>query len=191
MILLIAVIAGIGFGLGNARIKKQAFQGPNLRLVWLAVIAFLPQFLAFYLPATRARMPDTLVAICLVASQILLLVFAYCNRTLAGMWILISGLVLNLAVISTNGGFMPISPQTAAYLVPESVVQTIPLGSRFGFGKDVLLLAETTRLEWFADRYLMPGWFPRQVAFSIGDTLIAIGAFWLLARQPTRTKKDA
>lgn len=189
MILLIAILAGIIAGLLNAYSKNQAFQTPDLQGLWLAFLAFTPQFFAFYLPGTRERMPDSLAAICLVTSQILLLAFAYLNRKLTGMWMLTGGLVLNFAVISLNGGFMPISPATASHLVPATVVQSIPLGSRFGTGKDILLLPETTRLEWLADRLLLPNWFMSQVAFSIGDILLAAGVFRMLAHQPSPLTK--
>ena len=32
------------------------------RFTWLAFVAFVPQLLAFYLPATRARIPDAWAA---------------------------------------------------------------------------------------------------------------------------------
>ncbi len=186
MVLLLSVLIGIAIGSINAYIKKQSFQAPDLKFTWLAVLAFVPQFFAFYLPVTREWMLDHLVAICLVASQVFLLAFAYLNRKLIGMWVLIGGLALNLAVISINGGFMPISPETASHLAPATLVESMPLESRFGKSKDILLLPEDTRLEWLADRLLAPAWFPLPVAYSVGDILIAIGAFWILAHQPLK-----
>jgi len=186
VILLLSVLAGITIGLLNAYIKKQSFQAPDLKFTWLAVLAFAPQFFAFYLPVTREWMPDYLVAIGLVTSQILLLAFAYLNRKSVGMWVLIGGLALNLVVISLNGGFMPISPETASHLAPAALVESMPLESRFGKSKDILLLPENTRLEWLADRLIAPKWFPLQVAYSIGDILVATGAFWMLAHQPLK-----
>ena len=183
MILLSALLAGWLSGLACARWQKRPYQIPTIKYLWLAFVAFLPQLLAFYLPATRTWIPDILAAASLLISLVLLLVFAWTNRNLAGMWLLMAGLVLNLAVILANGGFMPISPATAARLIPADAVEAMHVGSRFGFGKDVLLLPEDTRLAWLSDRFLLPAWFFYHVAFSLGDIFIASGIFWLLLRQ--------
>lgn len=182
MILLLAVAAGLLVGLGRAWRRGSSYRPPELRYPWLAFAAFLPQFLAFYLPSTREWFPDWLAAACLLTSQALFLGFAWLNRRLPGMWLLLAGLALNLAVIAANGGFMPIGPQTAARLVPAETLAGSSSGSRFGI-KDILLLPHETRLAWLADRFLPPAWFPYRVAFSPGDVLIALGAFWLLAAQ--------
>lgn len=181
MILLLALGAGLLAGLAHARWRKRAYGFPALRAVWLAIVGFLPQYIAFYLPPTRAWMPDPLAAASLILSQSLLLVFVWLNRRQAGFWLIGLGLAFNLAVIAANGGFMPISPQTAAHLLPAAVVQTLQAGGRFGI-KDILLLPENTRLEWLADRFTLPDWLSYAVAFSLGDVLIAVGVFWLLAR---------
>jgi len=183
VILLLALLAGWLSGLAYARWQKRPYQIPTINYLWLAFVAFIPQLLAFYLPATRSRIPDGLAAANLVTSQTLLLGFAWMNRRLAGMWLLILGLALNLAVIIANGGFMPISPETAGHLIPAAAVQSMNVGSRFGFGKDVLLLPGDTRLAWLSDRFLLPDWFFYQVTFSLGDIFIASGIFWLLLRQ--------
>jgi hypothetical protein len=157
--------------------------------VWLVIVGFLPQFISFYLPATRTRIPDFWVSVGLLSSQILLLVFCWLNGRLSGVWLLALGLALNLLVIALNGGFMPISPQTASGLASQEVVQSIPLGSRIGFSKDILLLPSNTRLAWLSDDFLLPKGLPYQAAFSLGDVVIAVGAFWLTASQgkPLRT----
>jgi hypothetical protein len=182
MILLVAILAGLVAGLSLARLRKRPWVVPPLRKTWLVVIAFVPQVFSAYLPMTRFRVPHILAAAGLIVSLILLLVFCWFNRQLSGVWMLALGLFLNLSAIASNGGFMPISPQSASRLVPPETLATIGNGARFG-SKDILLLPEQTRLVWFSDCLLFPKGFPYQVAFSLGDLLIAAGAFWLLATQ--------
>lgn len=181
MVLLLALAAGFLVGLAWARWRGYPYQIPSLQHLWLAFVAFLPQFIVVYLPVTRRHFPDWLVAGCLLASQILLLGFAWLNRRLPGMPILICGVALNLAVMAANGGFMPVSPQTASHLVSKDSLLDIQPGSRIGT-KDILLYPQDTHFEWLSDRFLPPIWSPYQVAFSLGDVLIALGAFWLLAK---------
>lgn len=182
MLLTLAVFAGLAAGIGWAHWRSRPYQPPELKYLWLVVLAFLPQFVAFYLPNTRQQIPDQWAAVFLTSSQFLLLGFAWLNRKAPGMMILLIGTALNFTVMAANGGFMPISPQTASRLIPAEVLQDIPLGDRFGT-KDILLASEATRFEWLSDRFLPPTWVSYQVAFSLGDVFLAIGVFWLFAAQ--------
>ncbi|RJP50883.1 MAG: hypothetical protein C4583_09930 [Anaerolineaceae bacterium] len=182
MILTLAVAAGLAAGIGRARWRGHPYQPPELKHPWLVLVAFLPQFIAFYLPDTRHQIPDEWAKVFLASSQLLLLGFAWLNRKLPGMTILLVGTALNFTVMAANGGFMPISPQTASRLVPVEVLRDISPGERFGT-KDILLPPEETRFEWLSDRFLPPAWFAYQVAFSLGDVFLAFGVFRLLAAQ--------
>ena len=180
MILLIALAAGLAAGVALARWRGHSYQPPELRVSWLAFLAFLPQFILLYLPYFRIRVSDQVSAVCLLASLLIFLGFAWVNRGLPGMSILLIGLALNLTVMAANGGFMPISPQTAGQLVPDGALLDFQSGDRFGV-KDIYLPPLETRFEWLADRFLTPAWFSYRAAFSLGDVFIAIGAFGLLA----------
>jgi hypothetical protein len=176
MVLLPAVAAGLLVGWGWAGRRQIKYEAPLLRHLWLVPVAFLPQ--AF----------GQTTALLLTLSQFLLIGFAVLNLHSQGMRILLIGAALNFLVMTTNGGFMPISPQTAERLVPQETLVELPTGSRFG-AKDILLHPQQTRFEWLADRFLPPVGFPYQVAFSLGDVFIAAGAFWLLAKPNHELKR--
>lgn len=180
MILLPALLAGWLVGWGIARWRRQPWRMPAIRFAWLVILAFIPQFLAVYLPASRLSLPDEWAAASIIGSQVLLLVFCWLNRRVPGIVLLAAGLAANLLVITANGGFMPITPETAARLVPEEIMRSLEIGSRFGW-KDILLLPDATHLLFLSDHLLLPEWFSYQVAFSPGDVLVASGAFWLMA----------
>ena len=176
-----AIFAGLLTGWAGTLWLHSVWRLPDFRYTWVVALFFVPQFLAFYLPVTRTQMSTPVVAACLIISQLGLLSFCLYNWQLSGMPILALGLILNLLVIIANGGLMPLSTTSAAYLLPEQVLSTLKIGARFGNSKDVLLTAEAIRLPWLADRYLSPNWIPYRFVFSFGDMVIAIGSFLMLA----------
>jgi hypothetical protein len=186
VILWLGLVIGLVTGLGLSRWRGHPYRPPTLNHIWLVIVGFLPQFLIIYLGNTRVTFPDWLAALSIVTSQLILLIFAWLNRHLAGMSILIFGLILNMAVMVANGGFMPINPHTAERIIGSERIASYDLGSRIGY-KDILITKNETRLEWLADRFLPPAGLPYQVAFSLGDVFIAFGAFWILAYQKTTT----
>jgi hypothetical protein len=148
--------------------------------LWFLILASLLQAVAFQFPATRSRIPESWAPVLLIGTQVCLLTFAWINRKQPGFWAMGIGLVLNLAVISLNSGWMPISPETLHQLVPNAPANTFQAGHRFGTSKDWVLELSATRLGWLSDRLVTPAWFPIHAAYSYGDILIGIGAFLLL-----------
>jgi hypothetical protein len=180
MILLIAVVFGLIAGLIRARVGKHAYMSFSLKGFWLVFLAYLPQFFAFNLSATRAIMPDSWIPPILISSQLLLLIFVWVNRVQSGFLLLGLGLLFNFLVISLNGGMMPISPEIANQLIEPGSIVNLQIGHRVGTGKDILLQSEDTKLSVLSDRFTLPNWIPYRLAYSFGDILISIGAFWLL-----------
>jgi len=178
LLLLVAVGAGLLAGLVRARAAGRHLEPPHLRLAWLVPVAFLPQWLAFHWAVTRGWVGDGLAAAALVGSQALLLLFVGLNWSQPGFWILGLGLALNLLVIVLNGGLMPVSPETLAQLLRDGAPRTWQVGDRLGWS--TVLPVDATRLWWLSDQILLPDWFPYRKAFSVGDILVAAGAFWLL-----------
>ncbi len=189
MILLLAVVSGLAAGAARAWRGGRGLSSPRLRLVWLAPLAFAPQWAAFFLPITRQLISADLAAAALTSSQAILLLFAWCNRKQTGFAVMGIGLVLNLLVITLNGGLMPISPETVMQLAPDASLDAWHVGERLGTTKDIVLPVASMRLWWLSDRFTLsvPPPFRWRVAFSLGDVLIAIGAFsspWALGGEP-------
>ena len=180
MILLDAVVFGFVAGGARAGIRRRPYRLDLPGRLDLLFAAALLQSAVFYFPPTRTILPDWLVSCLLVSTQIVLLVFVWLNRAQPGFWLLGAGLGLNLLVIVANGGWMPVSPQVISALFSDVSGAALELGERVGWSKDILLLPTQTRLWWLSDCMLLPSWFPQQAAFSLGDVLIAIGAFWAL-----------
>ena len=110
-ILLAAVAAGLAAGLLRAGIAGRPFSPPHLSGSWLALAGFLLQVAALYIRLPLEPLGERISAAALAGSLLLLLAFAWRNRQDAAFYWLGGGLLLNLAVMALNGGWMPISPR--------------------------------------------------------------------------------
>jgi hypothetical protein len=180
VILLWAIGLGLLAGAVRARVGGCQFQPPTIKGLAVIIVAFIPQFLAFYAPVTRDLTTQWSASLALVISQILLFVFVWLNRTVPAFWLMGIGLAMNFVVIVSNGGLMPISPETIHQMDPDFPAELLETGARLGNTKDVILNVDETRFAWLSDRFVVPDWYPRRVAFSLGDVFVAIGAFGLL-----------
>lgn len=183
MILLAALLLGLLAGAALARGLRRPYRLPDPGHLWLVPAAFLPQLLVVYLPVGREMEPVSAAALALPVSLVVFLIFVWVNRRIPGMPVVLVGLVLNLLVITANGGWMPVSPATAGQLPGGASPSEATPGIRVG-DKDILLRPEDTRLELLADRFLLPGWLGYRAAYSLGDVFAAAGAFWLFASPP-------
>ena len=180
MILALAVILGLMASAIRYRSETLSqLASIPLRAPWLALAA-----LALQVPLLRAPLGPAgevvTVRVLFLLSYPLLLTFVWLNRRLAGIQILGVGVACNLLVILTNGGLMPISPQTLVRINPGSTLDQWTLGFHYGRSKDVILLQQDTTLWWLSDILVLPPPFPWPTAFSMGDLLIALGIIVLL-----------
>ena len=159
---------GLGFvgAVLRSRLGRRRLPPPCLHGLGLVSAAFLPQAVAFYLPGLL-QLPDMWASVGLIVSQMGLLIFAGINRHHTGMRAMGIGLALNMLVITLNGGWMPISPETLVRLEPLTTAEDWAVGSRFGTSKDKVLPSTQTHLAWLADRFVLPLEGPCRVAFSI------------------------
>jgi hypothetical protein len=183
VLLLAALLLGLLAGAAVARALRRSYRLPDPRHLWLVPAAFLPQLLVVYLPVGRGMEPNSAASLALPISLAVFLIFVWLNWQIPGMPVVLVGLALNLLVITANGGWMPVSPETASQLPGGAPPSEATPGIRVG-DKDILLRSEDTRLELLADRFLLPEWLGYRAAYSLGDVFAAAGAFWLLASPP-------
>jgi hypothetical protein len=102
-----------------------------------------------------------------LSGLVLVAVVAFANRALPGAWLLGLGSLLNAVVTFVNAG-MPVDP-----------------GALAASGKPVpsdglhVLLGPETKFPFLADVLLVP---VVKNIYSVGDVLLAIGAFWMAFR---------
>jgi hypothetical protein len=80
-----------------------------------------------------------------------------------------SGLILNLAVVVANGGYMPVAGATVAATGSAAQLETAA-----SYRRDVPL-TEQTQLAWLACVIAEPDWVPRASILSLGDLLLMAG----------------
>ena len=180
MILALAVILGLMVSAIRHRSETLSqLAAIPLHAPWLALVA-----LALQVPLLRAPLgpAQQLMAakVLFLLSHLPLLLFVWLNRRLAGIQILGIGVLCNLLVILSNGGLMPISPQTLVRINPGSTLDQWTVGFHYGRSKDIILLQQDTTLWWLSDILVLPPPFPWPTAFSVGDLLIALGIIVLL-----------
>jgi hypothetical protein len=190
VVLLIAVAAGLFLTILRAKFTGRKLKPINLKLGWLVLVAVLPQIIVFQIPAIGRQIPDSVIPVILVLSQVLLLGFAAANIVIPGFWVLGLGLLANFTAIVLNKGWMPISPEIVHRILP-TLPDDFPLvGQRLGNSKDWIYAYPDIHLPWLSDRFTLPEWIPYRVAFSFGDMLVAVGAIWLLWSLSDPEKKE-
>jgi hypothetical protein len=121
----------------------------------------------------------------LMLSQLALVFLLLLNRHVPGAKLFALGIMLNIAVMAANGGWMPVTPEIHNFVHPDRPVE---LQARQVNSKDVILPRTETNLWILSD--IIPVTLPwRRNAVSIGDVLIILGAAQFIF-QATSKQKD-
>lgn len=132
---------------------------------WLALGALLIQA-ALWLDFYTLRCLVPFVPLLHFCSYLLLLGFVFLNRRHRGMLLFCLGLLLNLAVIGSNGGKMPVDPDRLSPSHQEKLAR--------GMASPVhTALDEKTRLAFLADVFFLP--YGKNKLISLGDIALAAG----------------
>lgn len=171
MILLVAIIALsilVGFAF---RGSLRRFEDLRLRWWGLAIVGLTLQFVP--VPGGRAG-TDLLVRVAVLScSYALLVLFALMNVRLAGMPLVLLGLLLNAAVIIPNGG-MPVSGDAVERLDRAGALEALAEDE----DPKHHLMTEDDVLQPLADRIAIPG--PVGVVASVGDLILYLGIAWII-----------
>ena len=174
-VLLLALIVGLIRGgtlerLGDVDIRQGGW----------ALLALLAQSVLVYGPWLDRETTRGIAVGLMLLSYLPLIAFVAQNRHLAGIRVAGLGLLMNLAVIAANGGYMPTSPETLQRLGYDP--NAIAVGQRFLRSKDMILERQDTRLWLLSDIGVTPAWLPWRFVFSVGDVVLAGGVFILVQK---------
>jgi hypothetical protein len=160
MLLLLAVLLGIGVGLASGgRLGNLA--SVRFRWPYLVIAALLIRELVMVKPLNRIGGIQFVYVIALAAVAVWTL--WHIDR-LRGVWLVTIGVTMNLVVVIANGGHMPVAPSLAGSLVQRGTVG------------QYTLMGPGTNLSWLGDWIALPG--PLQAfgeAYSPGDLFVAVG----------------
>ena len=179
MILAAAVLVAVIVGLARGGSLQRLAELP-LRWAWVALLAFGLQIYLIYFPeSVSAGLVSPRVGL-LVLSYLLLFAVIWQNRSLPGVWLMGVGLLSNFSVMILNGGYMPITLEALTRAGFAHTALGTQAGARVLATKDIILPRDATVAWWLSDIFVLPPPFPIPSVFSIGDTLIALGIFWLV-----------
>lgn len=174
MILLYAMIAAILLSLVRGGTLRGLAEIP-LQHGWIALVAFALQMIILYAPLPKSEGLWGRRTLLLLTTYGAVLVVVGLNHRIPGLRWMGVGLVLNLAVMLANGGFMPITPEALQRAGLTHLALGAEQGSRILATKDILLTRSEVSLWILGDIFIIPP--PVGTVVSVGDVLLAMGAF--------------
>lgn len=179
MILLVAVCISLIVALLRGR-RLERLVDVSFRFGWLAFVGLGLQMVYAFLPTLASGATRWERMLLFAAAHGLLVPVVALNYRLPGFRLIGLGLILNMVVMVANDGLMPITGASLARAGLGHLAAGIQPGSPISSAKDVLLAREDIRLWILADILVLPP--PVRSVFSVGDALLALGAFVFFQR---------
>ncbi len=181
------VVAAILFGLAAGFLRGGSIGSLGrlpLRGVWLLFLGLLVQLLIFPSFLWSPAPIRTGVGFFHIVSYALTIAFLLWNwRTL---WPVVPGMVLNVAPIVANGGYMPASVAGLRSAGLHDAADAL-VASNDGTLGNIVLMSEQTHFNVLGDWIYVAEWVPLATSFSIGDVLIIAGVAWVIQAGMVRT----
>ena len=150
--------------------RLRYVEGFRLRVLPLGIGAFVLQVLMF--TARGELLLGSLLPLAYMCSLLMLLAFLVLNWKVAGVPVLLAGLLLNVVVIGVNGGRMPANPQA---LIATGQADRAELLVQEGAAANVVLMSDETHLNALGDYIVLPFLGSLGSAYSVGDLVALAG----------------
>jgi hypothetical protein len=182
--MLMPLVVALAIGVALLRGGSLANFG-RLQLHWVGLVAAgLGLQLLIFTPFSAVPLVTAMTTQLYLLSMALLTVWVALNWRVPGMPLMALGLLMNFAAIAANGGYMPVSPASAAYAGTSERYATegLPVAN------NSLATDGQVQLWLLTDILALPSEIPFANVFSIGDVLLMVGAGMLCYR--TILRKD-
>ena len=179
MILVAAIAASLAVGLARGGRLGNLAQ-LRVRFLWLPLFLFAAQTAAVIFPLRDGEELWRLGPLVVVGTYAALIAFVLLNRHLPGARLLLLGAALNLAVITANSGYMPVSRESLERAGHEGLIVARGDALYVQGSKDIVLDRSETHLWPLSDVFVIPQGVPLAGSFSLGDVVIALGGFLLI-----------
>jgi Family of unknown function (DUF5317) len=153
------------------------FSTIQIRWIPLVIATFGFQFLSFA-PFVRPFLPAWASVVLYILSMALLTLWAAGNWRIPGMLLMATGLLMNFAAITTNGGHMPVSSASVRYSGSISRYER----NADHIVNNSIMIDDNVRLWLLTDIFAVPQAIPFANVYSIGDILLTLGASILCYR---------
>lgn len=178
--IILLIILAILFRRDLSALGQISYRGGRIFVIGVIGLFFWQAVLVIYAPGQTIWQ-----MVILNLSQIGLIILFLLNRHVPGAKLFALGVALNTLVMLANGGWMPVTPETARFVHPDrlNIERTRPATS-----KNIILSRSETNLWILSDiiRVTLP-W--RRNAISIGDVFLIVAVAQFIF-QATAKKKD-